>query len=334
MVHMKNCLFSFCALTVIGVFYLCPLTVAASYDDRTIEVTLLGTGGGPGGGGPGMITKKMNASTLIQAGGQFFLFDAGRGAFLRIASLNPQHLTRVDKVFLTHLHSDHIVDLPDLFLNGGGRARRPNFFVWGPTGTASMAEHLTLAFDWDLTYRANPRRPKLKMIAKDIIKGVIYNKGGVKITAFDVDHWPPRKRERDRAEFPAVGYRLDYAGRTVVISGDTRPTQNMIKFAKNADLLIHEVHVGLVRSREGNGGRPPRGSHHTSPREAGEIFALAKPKLAVFTHIVWGRKTERDLINLTREKYSGPLVVGKEMMQIRIGENVEVIGGQDNRDKY
>jgi hypothetical protein len=115
--------------------------------DGTIKITLLGTGGGPGGGGPNLITKKMHANTLIEAGGQQFLFDTGRGALLRLASLSPQHVSRTDKVFLTHLHSDHIVDLSDLFLNGSGRGGRLKFFVWGPTGTAAMTEHLVKAYD-------------------------------------------------------------------------------------------------------------------------------------------------------------------------------------------
>jgi ribonuclease Z len=293
--------------------------------DGTIIVTLLGTGGGPGGGGPNLITKKMNATTLVEAGGQQFLFDAGRGALLRLATLSPQHVSRTDKVFITHLHSDHIVDLSDLFLNGSGRGGRQNFYVWGPAGTKNMADHLAKAYDWDLTYRANPRRPKLVMIGKDVQQGVVYEQDGVKITAFDVDHWPPRKTESDRAEFPAFGYRLDYNSHSVVISGDTRPTKNLIKFSLGVDLLIHEVHVGLDGTQRGAGGRPVRGAHHTSPREAGEIFDQTKPKLAVYTHIVWGRKTEQDLIALTRDRYTGPLVVGQEMMRIKIGDKVEVL---------
>ncbi|MFP6713399.1 MAG: MBL fold metallo-hydrolase [Rhodospirillales bacterium] len=293
--------------------------------DGTIKITLLGTGGGPGGGGPNLLTKKMNANTLIEAGGQQFLFDAGRGAMLRLASLTPQHVSRTDKVFLTHLHSDHIVDLSDLFLNGSGRGSRLEFFVWGPTGTAQMTEHLAKAYDWDLTYRTNPRRPKLRMIGKDVSEGVVYEKGGVKVTAFDVNHWPPRKSERDRQEFPAVGYRLDYNGHSVVISGDTRPTLNMVKYAKGVDVLIHEVHVGLDGTRRGSGGRPLRGAHHTSPGEAGEIFDKARPKLAVYTHIVWGRNSEQDLINLTKDKYSGKFIVGQEMMQILVSDTVEVL---------
>jgi len=319
-VRFKN--IQFAVLLIVGACFL-PITQSHA-DEATIKVTLLGTGGGPGGGGPNLVTKKMNATTLVEAGGQQFLFDAGRGAFLRLAELSPQHVSRTDKVFLTHLHSDHIVDLSDLFLNGSGRGSRPNFYVWGPTGTAEMTGHLAKAYDWDLTYRTNPRRPKLVMTGRDVSEGVVYDQDGIKITAFDVDHWPPRKQARDRAEFPALGYRLDYKGRSVVISGDTRPTKNMVKFAAGADVLIHEVHVGLDGSERG-GVRPVRGAHHTSPREAGEIFAETKPKLAVYTHIVWGRKSEQDLIDLTRDTYSGPLVVGQEMMQIEIGDKVKVL---------
>ena len=291
----------------------------------TIRVTLLGTGGGPGGGGRNMITTKMNANTLVEAGGKQFLFDAGRGAMLRLASLSPQHIIRTDKVFLTHLHSDHIVDLSDLFLNGSGQGKRAGFFVWGPAGTRAMTEYLLKAYDWDLEYRANRRRPKLTMTGKDINQGIIYEYGGVKITAFDVDHWPPQEGKQKRDVFPAFGYRLDYNNHSVVISGDTRPTKNIIKFSSGVDLLIHEVHAGLDENQRDSGGRPPRGAHHTSPREAGAIFAKAKPKLALYTHIIWGRKTKQDLIDLTRLKYNGPLVVGQEMMQLRIGNTVEVL---------
>ena len=231
---------------------------------------------------------------------------------LRLAALGRQYISRTDKIFLTHLHSDHIVDLSNIFLNGAGRGERSNVRVWGPAGTAEMTGHLVRAYDWDLTYRANPRNPKLKMTGTEIGEGKVYDSGGVKITAFEVDHWPPRKRERDRDQFPALGYRLDYNGHSVLISGDTRFTENTIKYGKGVDLLIHGVHAGLDEAKASQGNRPQRGSHHTGPKKAGEIFARAKPKLAVYTHIILGRKSEQDLIDLTRQTYAGPLAVGKE----------------------
>lgn len=300
-------------------------------DQNAILVTLLGTGGGPGGGGANMVTERMNANTLVEAGGQAFLFDAGRGAMLRLAQLGSTTIPRIDKIFLTHLHSDHIVDLSDLFLNGAGRNQRPVLNVYGPAGTAAMTGHLAKAYDWDLNYRANPKNPKLKMVGKDVDEGVVYDNGSVRVTAFRVDHWPPRKTESDREAFPALGYRLEYNGRSVVISGDTRYSRNTIKYAKGADLLIHEVHAGLdekiVDGALTNGnGRPQAGSHHTGPKAAGTIFTRAAPKMALYTHIVWGRKSEQELIALTRETYAGPLTVGKEMMQVRVADTVEIVG--------
>ena len=97
-----------------------------------------------------------------------------------------------------------------------------------------------------------------------------------------------------------------------MISGDTRFTENTIKYGKGVDLLIHGVHAGLDEAKASQGNRPQRGSHHTGPKKAGEIFARAKPKLAVYTHIILGRKSEQDLIDLTRQTYAGPLAVGKE----------------------
>ena len=90
----------------------------------TIRVTLLGTGGGPGGGGPGMIAERMNATTLVEANGKLLVFDAGRGLVIRLSELGPGYLPNADKNFLTHLHSDHTTDLPDLFITGWKFGRR------------------------------------------------------------------------------------------------------------------------------------------------------------------------------------------------------------------
>jgi len=109
----------------------------------------------------------------------------------------------------------------------------------------------------------------------------------------------------------------------MVISGDTRPSDNLIKFSKGVDVLIHEVHVGLNRNSFSNR-RVIRGAHHTSPTEAGMIFSKVKPRLAIFSHIVWGLKNKEDLIKLTRKNYDGRFLVGQEMMQISIGDNISV----------
>jgi ribonuclease Z len=139
----------------------------------------------------------------------------------------------------------------------------------------------------------------------------------VKITVFEVDHKPIK---------PAFGYRIDYAGRSVVLSGDTAVSENLIRHARSADLLIHEVASPEAMRRAGI---PPGRiaqilAQHVTPEQAGEIFSKAKPRYAVYSHIVPPAATESDLIVPTRKSYAGPLELGEDLMVIDVGEKIEV----------
>jgi ribonuclease Z len=241
-----------------------------------IRVTLLGTGV------PSPVMERFGPGVLVEAGGETLVFDAGRGVLQRLHQVNAP--LKEIRLFLTHLHSDHIVGLPDLWLIGWLTGRRETpFRVWGPRGTVKMMEHLDAAFDYDIRIRAYDDRlhpDGAVVLAKDIEEGVIYERNGVKVTAFEVDHAPIT---------PAFGYRMDYAGRSVTISGDTRYCENLIKHAKGTDVLLHEVIVpGTMRKRAtANPEAMERViAHHTTPEQAGEIFTRVKPRLAVYTHII------------------------------------------------
>jgi ribonuclease Z len=160
--------------------------------------------------------------------------------------------------------------------------------------------------------------------------GVVYEKNGVKVTAFAVEHGAAIK--------PAVGYRVDYKGRSVVFSGDTRYDENVVKHATGTDLLIHEV--GSARPELLAASVPVQRiiAHHTTPREAGQVFSRAKPRLAVYAHIVL-LSSEKipepaidDVVAETRQTYAGPLIVGEDLMSFEIGEGVTMkpykTGGQ------
>ena len=155
------------------------------------------------------------------------------------------------------------------------------------------------------------------MLAEDIGEGVVYEKEGVKITAFEVDHTPVK---------PAFGVPIDHAGRSVVLSGDTRISENLIRYSQGVDVLIYNVAAPETLQRAGLS--PERAqsiiAHHTTAVEAGQVFSRTKPKLAVYSHIVLPTATEQDLIPPTRRTYSGPLEVGEDLMVIEVGENVEV----------
>ena len=159
--------------------------------------------------------------------------------------------------------------------------------------------------------------PGVVLLAKDIEEGVIYQSGGIKVTAFVVDHGPVK---------PALGYRIDFAGHSVVLSGDTRYSENLIRFSQGVDVLVHEVidpeAFGLKNPSFSSERVQRVVAHHTTPEQAGTVFARVKPKLAVYSHIVPGDTT--DLILLTRKTYTGPLEVGEDLMSIEIGEKVTV----------
>lgn len=290
---------------------------------QSIKVTLLGTGV------PQPSIERFGPATLVEAGGQYFLFDCGRGAAQRIWQQKIP-LGKVNRLFLTHLHSDHTVGIPDLWLTGWistafGQRKTP-FQVWGPAGTEEMMQGLRMAYSWDIKVRGeeNNKADSGIMTVTHIIKeGKIYDEGGVTITAFFVDH----------ADFidSAFGFRLDYDGHSVVISGDTRYNENLIKYAKNSDVLIHEVAIAKYEVAQKSHLAKQILSYHTSPEQAGKVFSLAQPRLAVFSHIAMPvvdttipPPTVDDIITATRKFYTGPLEVGEDLMTIEIGKEITV----------
>jgi ribonuclease Z len=281
--------------------------------ESLFRVTLLGTGAPP----PRM--DRFGPSTLVEAGGKKFIFDAGRGAMQRLHQLGIP-FADITGMFLTHHHSDHVVGFPDLWLTGWigrpwGRRSTP-LHVWGPEGTRQMMEHLPQAFAVDIRVRRRNYPPDgVKLIAHEIAEGAVLDTEGVRISAFEVDH--------GGEELPAYGYRVDYQGRAVVLSGDTTFNENLVEHAQGADVLIHEVTAAAGPAAENPQQLKRIGANHTTPEQAGEVFARVRPKLAVYNHLLlFGSATPDDLIPATRGKYSGPLLVGQDLLQIEVAEEV------------
>jgi ribonuclease Z len=183
-----------------------------------------------------------------------------------------------------------------------------------------MMSHLEQAYEFDIEIRKSDERASADgaiILTDDIAEGFVYEKSGVKITAFEVDHAPVK---------PAFGYRINYAGRSVVLSGDTRFSENLIRHAEGVDLLVHEVAAPETFQRAGVSSDLAMTivAHHTTAERAGELFSRVKPKLAVYSHIVRPSATEQDLIPLTRRTYAGPLELGEDLMVIEIGDKITV----------
>jgi ribonuclease Z len=293
----------------------CAVTTAAA---APLNVTILGSGS------PVPSNVRFSQSILVEAGKDKLLIDAGRGVTIRLSQLGIP-LRDITATFLTHLHSDHLDGLTDLWSTGwlptpfGSRVKPMT--IYGPEGTVAMTQHLTEAFVWDIrTREADEKLPPsgIAFDAHDIKAGVVYEHNGVKVSAFDSHHGD--------LIMPNFGYVIEYDGKKVVISGDTTYDVRVAQQAKGADLLLHEVadiDPDLLKAY-------PRfkeiTAHHTSPEDAGRIFSMARPKLAAFTHIIVLKANQpldvppTELLKRTRATYDGPLVLGEDLMRFEIDD--------------
>jgi len=205
----------------------------AAKAQEELRVVLLGTGSPP------PVMQRFGPATLVTAGGRHFLFDAGRGAAQRLWQRNIP-VGRIEALFITHLHSDHVVGIPDVWLTGlldspfGQRSGA--FRVFGPTGSSRMLEHIRLAYDWDVRTRIDDQglsEAAVRIDAKDIGEGVVFDEGGVRVTAFKTDHG-------DKID-PTLGYRVDFGGFSAIVSGDTRYSEALIRHSRGVDILVHSV---------------------------------------------------------------------------------------------
>jgi ribonuclease Z len=299
-----------------------PQGVTAQEND--FVVTTLGTGT------PTPEIDRLGPATLVQAGGKTLLFDAGRGVLIQLSRAGVA-AGKLDGLFLTHLHSDHINGLPDLFLSGwlpapfGTRTIPLN--VYGPLGTIGLTDGLTKAYSWDIEHRIVDQHLSpdgVRMKTTEIEAGTVFDQDGVKVTAISVNHGENLK--------PAFGYRVDYDGRSVTISGDTTFDQNLVRSAMGTELLIHQTASAKPELLEAG---PAWGlilAHHTTPLEVGDVFQSVKPSLAVLYHVVRltnGKIAPPSFDEIEAEvktRYSGELIVAEDMMSFSIKRDKVTVG--------
>ncbi len=295
-----------------------PTDIGIAEDE--LIITVLGSGT--------PVPSKTQAGTaiLVQAGGENIMFDCGRACSTRLAELDPSLIGKVDKLFISHLHSDHITGIPDFWLNGWAVDLRTPMIIVGPEGTADMMSNLRAAYDYDIKVRLGDGVPAttdgLDPDVRELpaqISEVVYDKGDIKVTAFSVPHASVKL---------AYGYRLDYKDKSVLISGDTSRSENIIKYGEGVDVLLHEVMAPALVNILNKMATPEQVATvvaaHTMADQTAEIFNLTKPGLAVYYHTRNDGPFAASLETVTRKTYDGPMAISHDLMQIRVGNDISV----------
>lgn len=274
----------------------------------SVVVILLGTGN------PVPSHATQGPATVIKVGTRLFLFDAGAGVERQMEAAGlPYRGGPITAAFLTHLHSDHTLGLPDLILTSWVMGRHAPLVIVGPPGTKHMTDHIAEAWSEDIALRTDGLEHETKdgwrVDVHETHGGIVYDSAGVRVRAFPVKHGGWRW---------AFGYRLDAPGRSIVISGDTAPSESLETAARDADVLIHEVYSSdrLTVEKRPGGGDWPRYMHefHTSDRELGAIAARAQPRLLVLHHIGrMGATDEQLLAGIRAGGYAGRVAIGHDL---------------------
>lgn len=295
----------------------------AATADAEIKLTFLGTGA------PRPSHERYGPSILVEAGDYKIMVDAGPGMRERLFQAGGfEILTDVDHLLITHLHFDHTISAPGLWLTGWLFGRKVPMRVYGPEGTAAMMKNFEDAYDWDIRYRkiVGVHAEGSQLLATDVKPGVFFDRDGIKITAFNVEHLPidTETGELLGLEGATLGYRIDYGGRSVLFSGDTNssPTSEIISMGKGVDVLIHETQVPAP-------GDSPEAklanvslSVHSTPAQVAYVFEKTKPRLGVYSHIIPPEMKSEELLNMT--DYDGDMLVAEDLMTLTIGDQITV----------
>lgn len=280
--------------------------LAAQVAPGRTEVVLLGTGmprPNPMAAGP---------ATAVVVGDQVLLFDAGRAVMQQLAAAHLP-VSGPTATFITHLHSDHTVGLPDLILTSWVMRRQQPMPIYGPPGLQRMVDRVLDAWAIDIRVRTEglEREPRggERVTVREVVPGVVHDSAGVRVTAIRVPH----------GDFPdALGFTVETPDRVIVISGDTGPSEAIERAARGADVLVHEVYSAAHLAPEDRPGGELWPAYmrafHTSDEEVGAIAARAGVKLVVLTHLLRMGASDADLIaGVRRGGFTGPVVVGKDL---------------------
>ncbi len=300
------------SLVILALLVGCGVPARDEYE-QTVDysvgthVVLLGTGT------PNAEPDRSGAAVAVIVNGTPYLVDAGPGVVRRAAAahskgLDPLRVANLGHLFITHLHTDHTLGLPDLIFTPWVLDRDRPLELYGPSGTASMVRHIHAAYEEDVRTRLDGLEPAnphgYEVNTHEIGPGLIYEDDNVRVTAFSVGHGAWQQ---------SFGYKFESSDRVVVISGDAVPSESIVENCSGCDLLVHEVY-----SQAGFEGRDStwqryHAASHTSSLQLAELASRARPKLLVLYHQLYWGVSDQDLLAEVLAGYDGPVVSGRDL---------------------
>ncbi len=287
--------------------------ISTSSFAEIIKITLLGSGT------PRVNIDRFSQSILVEHKNDKFLFDAGRGAILRLYQSNVLP-NEIQNIFFTHLHSDHILGFSDILMTGWVYHREPPLKIYGPEGTDKFVENTLKSYDEDIKVRSLPPenldKSALQTEIKIISDGFIYEKNGLFIEAFSVKHEPFTH---------AFGFKIFNNKYCAIISGDTTYSDKVIDKAKDCDLLIHEIAHASEHTLE----KFPKAkgviAYHTNVVQVSEIINIAKPRLTVLNHVLsLDGSSDDDILDMVKKNTDHKVIVAEDLMTIDVKEDIYI----------
>lgn len=285
----------------LSVFALC-CAVAFGQDTRVI---LLGTGN------PNPEPDRMGPAAAVVSGDRVYLVDCGAGVVRRAvqAGIKMPQLTRV---FVTHLHSDHTLGLPDLIFTPAVTGRLAPLEIYGPPGIRAMTSNLMKAWKEDMNIRLHGLEPSVPQAyvvhAHDVRPGEIYRDDAVRVIAIAVAHGSWKY---------AYGYRFVAKDKTIVFSGDTTYSPALERAAAGCDILVHEVYSAAGLSKRTADWQKYHAAFHTSGADLGKLAAVVQPKKLVLYHQLPMGETPEEVMAEIRQRFAGEIIYGKDLDVIR-----------------
>ena len=278
-----------------------------SLASQATKLVLLGTGT------PNADPDRSGPALAIVVNNTPYILDCGPGVVRRAAGavrngvmgLEPVNLKTV---FITHLHSDHTTGLADLILTPWTLERKQPLEVYGPRGIKAMTRHLLAAYREDIQMRLNGGEPSNRtgytVSAHEIQPGVVFKDTNITVKAFAVSHGSWKQ---------AFGYRFETADRTIVVSGDCKPSASVAENCNGCDVLIHEVYSTAGLAKRPLEWQRYHSTYHTSSKELAQIATNAKPGLLVLYHQLFWGTSEEDLLCEVQQAYKGKVVSGRDL---------------------